>query len=85
MRCVPARGAFYAMPQVELPAGKTDVDYVLGLLRATGVLTVFGSGFGTDPAMGAFRVVFLAAPAELHRIYDLVAEFTGEFLAGRTA
>jgi alanine-synthesizing transaminase len=85
MRCVPARGAFYAMPQVELPAGKTDVDYVLGLLRATGVLTVFGSGFGTDPAMGAFRVVFLAAPAELHRIYDLVAEFTGEFLAGRSA
>ena len=58
---------------------------MLGLLRATGVLTVFGSGFGTDPAMGAFRVVFLAAPAELHRIYDLVAEFTGEFLAGRTA
>ena len=35
--------------------------------------------------MGFFRVVFLASPAELHRIYDLVAEFTGEFLAGRTA
>lgn len=83
--CVRPAGAFYAMPQVELPPGRTDVDYVLGLLRATGVLTVFGSGFGTDPAMGAFRVVFLAPPEELHRIYDLVEQFTGEFLAGRAA
>jgi len=85
MTCVRPEGAFYAMPQVALPPGRTDQDYVLGLLRATGVLTVFGSGFGTDPAIGAFRVVFLAQPAELHRIYDLVAEYTGEFLAGRTA
>ena len=83
MSCVQPRGAFYAMPQVALPPGKTDADYVLGLLRATGVLTVFGSGFGTDPAAGCFRVVFLASPDDLHRIYDLVAEFTGEFLAGR--
>jgi aspartate/methionine/tyrosine aminotransferase len=85
MTCVRPRGAFYAMPQVALPPGRTDSDFVLGLLRATGVLTVFGSGFGTDPSMGCFRVVFLASPADLHRIYDLVAEYTGEFLAGRTA
>ena len=83
MTCVQPRGAFYAMPQVALPPGKTDADYVLALLRATGVLTVFGSGFGTDPAAGCFRVVFLASPDDLHRIYDLVADFTGEFLAGR--
>lgn len=83
MRCVPPRGAFYAMPQIALPPGRTDVDYVLGLLRATGVLTVFGSGFGSAPEDGCFRVVFLAAPADLHRICDLVAEYTGEFLAGR--
>ncbi|WP_396627505.1 pyridoxal phosphate-dependent aminotransferase [Luteitalea sp.] len=81
--CVRPTGAFYAMPQVALPPGKTDVDYVLGLLRATGVLTVFGSGFGTDPAMGAFRVVFLAPPADLHAIYDRIAAYTSDFLAGR--
>jgi alanine-synthesizing transaminase len=85
MRCVRPAGAFYAMPQVALPAGKTDADFVLGLLRATGVLTVFGSGFGTDPSIGAFRIVFLAPPADLHRIYDLVGEYTGEFLAGRAS
>ena len=41
--------AFYAMPKVQLPPGRTDEDYVLGLLRATGVLCVYGSGFATAP------------------------------------
>ena len=73
--------AFYAMPRVSLPPGVTDADYVLALLRATGVLCVYGSGFGTDPADGFFRVVFLASPTELSQIYDLIAEFTRDFLA----
>jgi aspartate/methionine/tyrosine aminotransferase len=75
--------AFYAMPRVTLPPGATDIDYVLALLRATGVLCVYGSGFGTRPADGFFRVVFLADPAELSGIYDSIAGFTREFLAGR--
>jgi alanine-synthesizing transaminase len=75
--------AFYAMPRVALPAGTTDEDYVLALLRATGVLCVYGSGFGTDPADGYFRVVFLASPSELSDIYDLIAEFTRDYLSRR--
>jgi aspartate/methionine/tyrosine aminotransferase len=71
------------MPRVTLPPGATDIDYVLALLRATGVLCVYGSGFGTRPADGFFRVVFLADPAELSEIYDSIAGFTREFLAGR--
>ena len=39
MSCVVPTSAFYAMPKVELPPGKTDTDFVLGLLRAKGVLT----------------------------------------------
>jgi alanine-synthesizing transaminase len=77
--------AFYAMPRVELPAGVTDEDYVLALLRATGVLCVYGSGFGTAPADGFFRVVFLAPPDELSRIYDSIASFTAEFLSTHPA
>lgn len=77
--------AFYAMPQVALPPGVTDADYVLALLRATGVLCVYGSGFGAAPADGFFRVVFLAEPAELASIYDSIGQFTREFLAGRTS
>lgn len=81
MRCVRPRGAFYAMPQVSLPAGRTDEDFVLALLRDTGILCVHGSGFGTDPADGFFRVVFLADPVELASIYDALAEFTASYLA----
>ena len=80
VRCVQPRGAFYAMPQVLLPPGKTDADYVLALLRATGILVVYGSGFGTNPADGFFRVVFLASPGELGSIYDDIAGFTREYL-----
>jgi len=84
MSCVRPTAAFYAMPKVELPDGKTDEDFVLGLLRATGVLCVYGSGFATAPGDGYFRVVFLASPKDLREIYQLISEFTREFLNGRT-
>jgi alanine-synthesizing transaminase len=77
--CVAPKSAFYAMPKVELPPGKTDADYVLGLLRTKGILCVYGSGFGTAPADGFFRIVFLASPRELNAIYDDVDEFTRAF------
>lgn len=75
--------AFYAMPQVALPPGVTDEAYVLALLRETGILCVYGSGFGTRPGDGFFRVVFLAPPRELAAIYDDIADFTGRFLRAR--
>lgn len=81
MHTVAPSAAFYAMPQVTLPPGVADEQYVLALLRATGVLCVYGSGFGTRPEDGFFRVVFLAQPSELASIYDLIAGFTGDFLA----
>jgi alanine-synthesizing transaminase len=73
--------AFYVMPKIALPPGTTDADYVLALLRATGVLCVYGSGFGTRPEDGFFRIVFLASPEELSGIYDDIAAFTKTFLA----
>jgi alanine-synthesizing transaminase len=81
MTCVEPKGAFYAMPKVDLPAGKTDADYVLALLRETGILCVYGSGFGTAPEDGFFRLVFLASPDELDSIYDDIAAFTRGYLA----
>ena len=78
--CVAPTAAFYAMPRFELPPGKTDEDYVLGLLRATGVLCVYGSGFGTRPEDGFPRLVFLASPGELREICDLIAGFTRDYL-----
>ncbi len=81
MRCALPEGAFYAMPQVELPPGATDETFVLGLLRETGILCVYGSGFGADPSWGSFRIVFLAPPDELGRVYDDIAAFTARFRA----
>jgi alanine-synthesizing transaminase len=81
MNVVPPMAAFYAMPQVALPDGRTDEDFVLGLLRATGILCVHGSGFGLPADGGYFRVVFLAPPAELGAIYDEVADYARQFVA----
>jgi aspartate/methionine/tyrosine aminotransferase len=78
--CMTPTAAFYAMPKVALPPGRTDEEYVLGLLRATGVLCVYGSGFGLPASEGYFRIVFLASPQELREVYGLMAEFTAAFL-----
>ena len=72
--------AFYAMPKIALPPGRTDEEYVLALLRATGVLCVYGSGLGLPPADGFLRVVFLASPDELRDIYRAMAAFTRDYL-----
>ena len=81
IRCVAPRGAFYAMPQVALPPGHSDEQFVLGLLRSKGILVVYGSGFGTAPVAGCFRIVFLASLADLAQIYDEIADFTQTYLA----
>jgi alanine-synthesizing transaminase len=81
MHCVAPRAAFYALPSVSLPPGRTDEDYVLTLLRETGILCVNGSGFGVPAKDGFFRIVFLADPGELGRIYADIAAFTRDYLA----
>ena len=68
------------LPSVALPPGKTDEDYVLALLRETGILCVHGSGFGMRPEDGFLRIVFLADPDKLAVIYSDMAAFTGDFL-----
>ena len=69
------------MPRVALPPGRTDEDYVKALLHATGVLCVYGSGFGLPAEAGFLRIVFLAPLDELTGIYDKMAEFTAQYLS----
>jgi alanine-synthesizing transaminase len=78
--CVAPEAAFYIMPRVMLPPGRTDEEYVLALLRATGLLCVHGSGFGMRADDGFLRIVFLAAPDELREIFALMAAFTADYL-----
>lgn len=79
--CETPVAAFYALPQVALPPGRTDEHYVLELLRATGVLCVYGSGFGMPARDGFFRIVFLASLEELRAVYELMGQFTADYLA----
>jgi len=78
--CTSVTAGFYAMPRVTLPEGRTDEEYVLGLLRETGVLVVYGSGFGLPASAGYLRIVFLATPDDLTEVYRLMAAYTADFL-----
>lgn len=77
--CVAPKAAFYALPKVELPPGKTDQDFVRGLLQETGILCVYGSGFGTDPSEGYFRIVFLDTLDKLNNHFKSIKTFTKMF------
>jgi aspartate/methionine/tyrosine aminotransferase len=59
LSCSNPKGAFYAFPKIENNRYKTDQEFVVDLLKKTGVLTVHGSGFGTKYGSGHFRIVFL--------------------------
>ncbi|MDX2127458.1 MAG: aminotransferase class I/II-fold pyridoxal phosphate-dependent enzyme [Chloroherpetonaceae bacterium] len=80
IRCNKPEGAFYAMAQVDLHStSTTDEAFVLGLLREEGVLFVHGSGFGTNPTEGFFRIVFLPELEVLKDVYSRVANYTERF------
>ncbi len=67
--------AFYAMARVTHPEVSNDEQFVLELLRETGVLFVHGSGFGQRPGTHHFRVVFLPPAEVLERAFDKVEGF----------
>lgn len=58
--CNVPKGAFYAFPKINLSSRwKNDKHFVLDLLNETGVLTVHGSGFGSNFGTDHFRIVYL--------------------------
>lgn len=77
MSCAKPEGAFYVFPKIH-DVGKrwkTDSEFVLDLLKDTGVLLVHGSGF--DPVYGAGHVrgVFLPPIDTLEKALDEVECF----------
>ena len=64
------QAAFYLMVKTDHLAGRTDEQFALDLLEASGVLVVHGSGFGCDPAEGYFRLVYLAGEQTLDAAFD---------------
>jgi aspartate/methionine/tyrosine aminotransferase len=61
LSCTKPEGAFYAFPKVDIDKKrwKDDKDFVLDLLKKTGILFVYGSGFDPTYGSGHFRTVIL--------------------------
>jgi len=78
LSCSNPKGAFYAFPKIEHNKYKSDRDFVLGLLRTKGVLTVHGSGFGTKYGSGHFRLVFLPDIQTLDSALNNIEEFVNQ-------
>ncbi|MHA1228562.1 MAG: aminotransferase class I/II-fold pyridoxal phosphate-dependent enzyme [Candidatus Hodarchaeales archaeon] len=76
MSLVPPEGAFYAFSKLDREID--DKKFVLELLKETGVLFVFGSGFG-DLGKGHFRSVVLPNLEVMKEALDLVEQFLRKF------
>lgn len=75
--CTKPEGAFYIFPKIHGVGSrwKNDMEFVLDLLRETGVLMVNGSGF--DPVYGAghARAVFLPPIEMLEQAFNELERF----------
>jgi aspartate/methionine/tyrosine aminotransferase len=76
LSCTSPKGAFYAFPKIENNRYSSDQEFVMELLKTTGVLTVHGSGFGTQYGSGHFRLVFLPDMNTLDFALNEIEKFT---------
>jgi alanine-synthesizing transaminase len=75
--CTKPEAAFYVFPKIHGVGSKwkTDLDFVLELLKETGVLFVHGSGFCPVYGAGHVRCVFLPPIETLEEALNLVEGF----------
>lgn len=75
LSCSVPKGAFYAFPKIKSTKYSSDKEFVIDLLKSKGILTVHGSGFGTQYGSGHFRMVFLPEISVLEPALDKIEEF----------
>jgi aspartate/methionine/tyrosine aminotransferase len=69
------KGAFYMFPKIELgTTWKNDREFVIDLLKETGVCVTYGSGFGKY-GDDHFRMTFLPSVNELEQAFDKIDIF----------
>ena len=68
-------GAFYMFPKIEADLWKSDKDFVLDVLKETGVLLVHGSSFCEEFGSGHFRTITLPKVEVLEEAYDRLEKF----------
>ncbi|MCL6577854.1 MAG: aminotransferase class I/II-fold pyridoxal phosphate-dependent enzyme [Candidatus Bathyarchaeota archaeon] len=77
LSCAKPEGAFYVFPKIHAVGQKwkTDKEFVLELLKETGVLFVHGSGFDLVYGAGHVRGVFLPPIETLEEAFNEVERF----------
>lgn len=78
-------GAFYIFPKIHGVGTrwKNDMEFVVQLLKETGVLIVNGSGFDPVYGKGHARIVFLPPIEELEEAFDAIEGFMKKKQKGR--
>jgi alanine transaminase len=69
-----------AFPRIILPAGRTDEEYCMALLEATGICVVPGTGFGQIPGTAHFRTTILPPTERLKEVVSLIAKFHADYI-----
>ncbi len=75
--CIKPEGAFYLFPKIdfnEYTQWKNDKQFVIDLVRKTGICGVYGSGFGTY-GKDHIRLTFLPDLKILETVYNLLEDF----------
>jgi len=75
IQCNRVAGAMYCFPRVTLPPGRTDAEYCMSLLEATGICVVPGSGFGQAPGTAHFRTTILPPTHKMKQVVEKLAAF----------
>lgn len=77
MSCGIPDGAFYVMGKINLEQFpfSSDEQFVLEVLKTKGLLFVHGSGFGSEPSGGFFRIVYLPSLPALEQMFLDLADF----------
>ncbi len=70
--CVKPGGAFYMFPSIDVD---DDKQFVIDLIRQTGVVVVHGEGFGQRPGSHHFRIVILPDEFVLTKAFEKISEF----------
>jgi len=79
IECNAVAGAMYAFPKITLPAGRTDDDWALALLEATGICVVPGTGFGQVAGTAHFRTTILPPTEKLREVVERIAKFQRDY------
>jgi alanine-synthesizing transaminase len=65
--CTKPTAAFYAFPRLHIE--EPDKEFLVGLIRETGVVCVHGDGFGQRPGTRHLRIVFLPQEEILEKAF----------------